>query len=56
VLEANDFQHSNVFVNFAAVKRLVSERTDHPDLISSEAASAPASARSEIRASPRPEA
>jgi len=27
VLEANDFQHSNVFVNFAAVKRLVSEHT-----------------------------
>jgi hypothetical protein len=33
VLEADDFQHSNVFVNFATVKRVLSERTDHPDLI-----------------------
>lgn len=33
VLEANDFQHSNVFVNFAAVETVLSERADQPDLI-----------------------
>ena len=33
LLEANDFRNSNVWVNFAAVKRALSERVNHPDLI-----------------------
>jgi hypothetical protein len=33
VLESNDIQHSNVFVNYAAVERVLAERTDQPDII-----------------------
>jgi hypothetical protein len=33
VLESNDIQNSNASVIFGAIKRVLTERDDHPDII-----------------------